>query len=702
MSDIFSEDPQFRRAQYTKLSDNVQDWSQEISMLLAQKLPADLGLGVEIHFQKVDDEKGYGVGTGIATDPRTKQSIGVPIVVKSWHVAPFDMFFREGKLGPLTEENIAEAFQQSSVGVGLAPERPIPNMADDSMMDTRVPPLGGKYSYSSPIQMFELLDGTFGADDIAAFKAAAGTDEALTKFAQRKNFGLLLKWAEAKPKETVQSKADKARALASLSVKKDAPNRYRAWASDDRVFEPCLVTPDRAGLLSMLETRRAEFAEPPDLLTNLDRYGEFHVTAPETPYGKPVETGSKTKLGDHRNPFVFDPLAIDQSVQTIDKVGRWAVRDKAGVISRGVVIPNVVTFDGSKVGMKLFVGKTNSSMQARLAGISVEDDPTVKLVPTSPDPGKTGTLVYQEGDTMFATVPFEVTAVSVFGSMRSLNCIDYKGEKLTLVVSPTIDGIVKIEKSKAMGPLQGPGKNYFVSARLAFVALPRLGQMSASADDFKKTAAARLDPNPLRVSHSNGSYLFRGGPATKLANQSLFRAETLSRPEAAFLLGAWGLGQDKIAEALEAAKTKVQLEVHFLRVPDAVKTASMSGVGSFLRSIKPSMVEVVKIASALDEAEAVDTVLGLGFINSENIDRFVAARSMMDDVSSMICKLLLGARLGMRDIPEESARAALGHIQKIIDGLGKLKMLGAHQKTAAKKPVEVRVSTPEDFLRALA
>ena len=131
MENLFSEDPQFRRVQYKKLSDNVREWQQEISALIAEKLPKDLGLDVAVVFQDVDDEKGYAVGTAIAKDGSSSKSIGIPIVVKAWHLAPIDLFFSESKLYPLTDDNVAKVFYQSSLGAGVASKKPPPNMADD-------------------------------------------------------------------------------------------------------------------------------------------------------------------------------------------------------------------------------------------------------------------------------------------------------------------------------------------------------------------------------------------------------------------------------------------------------------------------------------------------------------------------------------------------------------------------------------------
>jgi hypothetical protein len=54
----------------------------------------------------------------------------------------------------------------------------------------------------------------------------------------------------------------------------------------------------------------------------------------------------------------------------------------------------------------------------------------------------------------------------------------------------------------------------------------------------------------------------------------------------------------------------------------------------------------------------------------------------------MLAKLLLAARLGMNDIPEEAVRSALSNLQRVIDGLGRLRMLEEQkvQKTASAKP----------------
>ena len=736
MNDFFSEDPQFRRMQWTKVSDNVKEWQQEIAALISERLPQDLGLNVTVVFQKVDDEKGYAIGTGIARNEQTGTSIGIPIIVKAWHVAPFDIFFKDGQLFPLSKDNLAKSFFQAGIGAGVAPLKAPPNMADDAQAESRIPPLGGKYSYAAPLAMLDQLHNTLGAEDLVAFRQAVSSEPLLMmRFEKQGTFDRLCKWAAEKPKATQQDSDDKERALATLAVKKNGPDNYSAWASSDRVFEPILITADRQGLKDLLEMRKANFWDfEKDPFAAIDRYGEFSVSAADGPFGKPVEgpTGNggpqaayAAQLGPRTNPFVFDPLSDERVVKSCDVFGRYAVRDSGGVLIKGWVIPNVVTFDGGVAGTKLFIGQAMASIQNRIAGIPINDESRITLEPERPETGKIGTFVYRDGEKVVATVPFQVVGVTVYRDMKSVAVIDYKGNPANLIVSPTIDGIVPITagKSQELGPLLGKGKNYFISAKMGFIRMPRLCPVSESAGDFKKIAAEHyLDAEPLKVSMANGLYVFRSPAIRKMAAAEAERAaqvargavegpskaqffaaatakpvkpkvkETvkvsfdyngLKRLEAQFLLGAWGLGREKIAEVLDGVKSRIQLEVHHLRCqPGGVeKKASSSGL-PVVKRIRSSVdwPTLLKVAGQLQDAESVDSVLSLGFVNPENIQRFAAAKPMLEEVASLLSKLLLAARLGMEDIPEEPVRSTLGQLERTIEGLSRLKVMGAYQE----------------------
>jgi hypothetical protein len=718
MENLFSEDPMFRRVQYKKLSDNVREWQQEISAMVAEKLPNDLDLSTVVTFQKVDDEKGYAVGSAVAKDPTSGTSVGVPIIVKAWHLAPLDLFFKDGKVFPLNNDNLAKIFYQSSLGAGLATKKPPPNLSDDSMNESRNPPMGGKYSYSSPLSMINLIGGTLGAEDVNLMKTAVeDLPNILIGFKRHDTFDVLNKYATDKPKPTEQDDANKERTVSTFTIKKDGPNKYRLFCAPDEVYDPVMVSTDRQGLKEFLDMRQAELWDTDaDPFVHLDTYGHFTLKSPPSVYGKEVEgpTGNGVDgsgsygadLGPHKNPFVFDPRQDDRVVRTVDKFGRYGVKDADGVMAKGWVIPNVVDFAGNAKPIKLFLGKALGAMQSRIAGIPLNDDADVTLKADRPDTGKIGVLVHREGKRILSTVPFQVTGVTVYKNLRSLAVNDYQGNPSNLILSPNVNGIVAVDdKQRAdLGPLMGPGKNYIISAKMFFVRMPRLCAVSEGPDDFKRKAVEHLDANPVKIAQANGRYIFRGGAVRKFASlkktasasfgeRVAFDFNSLPRYEADFLLRSWGLDQEKTAEVLDATKSHIQLEVHHLNFPGTqlhVKTASPRR-RQIIAEMKAPIDDLMKIAANIDDAQSVDAVLSLGFVNEENVSRFAAAKPMLWEVSHMLSKLLLASRLGMDDIPEEYVRAALRYLQKIIKGLGRLKMLESNQeKTSAAKRLPSR------------
>jgi hypothetical protein len=707
MENLFSEDPQFRRVQYKKLSDNVREWQEEIGALVSEKLPKDLGLDVTMVFQNVDEEKGYAVGSAVAKDRNSGKSIGVPVIVKSWHLAPVDLFFSEGKVYPLTDKNVAKSFFQNSIGAGIATRKPPPNMADDSFAENQTAPLGGKYSYSSPISMIKLLEGTLGGDDLALMKEAVAKQPALLgAFHRHGTFDVLRKFAAENPKQDMQDTINKKRAQSLFTVKKDGPDAYRLYSSSDEVYDPVMIATDRQGLKNWIELKRAELWDfEKDPLHSIDTYGHFTIEPPKSPYGAECDGPSgDASLGKHKNPWVFDPLQDDLSVNTIDSFGRYGVRDADGVLAKGWVIPNVVSFDGKPVSTKLFLGKALASIQGRICGIALRDsDDDVALKPDRPDTGKIGTLLYREGDRVLATTPFQVTSVTVYKNMRSLGVVDYKGNIANLIVSPNIEGLVRVSDSQksSLGPLLGSGANYIVSAKMSFVRMPRLCPVSDSPDEFNKLTVGHLDGNPVKVASANNRFIFRGGEISKYAaaapsgsygpfKKVAFDFNSLAKHEAQFLLRSWGLDQEKTAEVLTGASRHIQLEVHHLNfkpMPHEVKLASIDPARKrIIASMKTPVDELLKIAANLEDAQTVDSVLGLGFLNEENISRFASVRPMLWEVCHMLGKLLLGSRMGMSDIPEEATRAALTHLQRVIDGLDRLRLLDEQTKTSSANP----------------
>lgn len=726
MSDLFSTDPQFRRSQYTKLSDNVKAWPEEVSALVQEHLPPSLGLDVSVVFQKVDQQKGYAIGTAIVRHPNAGKQVGIPIIVKAWHAAPFDLYFEDERVRPLTPDAIAREFFEANVGVGLAPVKPPPTMYDDQTFENRFPPLGAKYA-----SVAEAVLPARAERDIAALRAAVNVAPMLIgKFAEHRTMKRLSVWA-AKPEAAAEEEREAKNAARVLTVKKDGPDEYRIFANDDEVYEPMFIRGDRHLVRDLAELRHQLFGDADDMLRMLDRNGEVTLTRPKDTYGEPLDGpkgngvdgsgGYGAALNPRRSPFLFNPLRDDCTVVQADRLGRYGVTDRSGVMAKGWVFPKVVGFDGKATGFKLFLGGALSALQHRIAGIHIDDDLTVTLPLGELAAGKAGTLVSPKAG--LATVPFTILHVTVSGGERRLGIVDYAGTRTNLIPSAHVDGIVPLGDSNALGTLLGPGKNYLISEHLVFVPLRKMTTVSESTEDFHKVAAEHaLDATPLKISMAGNRYVFRGGALDKYAGAGLlglgtamkrgrnlasqvalksadatrkvramvekaaFDVQALERHEAAFLLGSWGLPQEKIAQVLDESRSRIVTEVHRLRYPGLPvdKTASPARQ-KLAASMRAPMGELVKAAAMLEDADTVDAVLSLGFVTPENIERFASVRPMLEELGGTLAKLLLGARLGIEDIPEEAARSAITNLQRVIDGLVKLDMQAEQSRASTAR-----------------
>jgi hypothetical protein len=80
-------------------------------------------------------------------------------------------------------------------------------------------------------------------------------------------------------------------------------------------------------------------------------------------------------------------------------------------------------------------------------------------------------------------------------------------------------------------------------------------------------------------------------------------------------------------------------------------------------------VDLWKEAAVIPDPVAVDTVLSLGFLNSENLGTFISAMPVIDDAQMKMCELLLAARLGLREVPTPALEKAIRSTEDVLEGL---------------------------------
>jgi hypothetical protein len=79
--------------------------------------------------------------------------------------------------------------------------------------------------------------------------------------------------------------------------------------------------------------------------------------------------------------------------------------------------------------------------------------------------------------------------------------------------------------------------------------------------------------------------------------------------------------------------------------------------------------DLVKEAAVIPDPAAVDTVLSLGFLNSENLGIFVTHLPDLDASQMKLCELLLASRLGLQEVPAPAVEKAAKALEEVIEAL---------------------------------
>lgn len=675
IENIFSPDPSFRQSQYHKLSDNVNDWDEQIYGILAGVIPKRLGLKNQLHWQKVDDNKGYAVGSMVLSE-QSGRSIGVPLIVKQWHLAPVDTMLIGDKAYPLTADTLKEVFTGEEISTETISKHSPGSLFDaGSMQENAYPPSGGgRYVYSSDQgSLLEQVMATAWEEDLDELRKTAEEDPSiLAAYARRGTLEIVKAAAKKKGKKP---KKGPSRKRNIFQVNKKSVNEFSILGNSSGVFDPLMQTVDRPTMCKFVASVAGPGEAEREFVSRVDKNREEMITLPNVDLWGKRNFGVGEPEGQHGNIFMYDTKSgRDPKAKKIDKFGIYGVKDSAGVTSYGYLFPHVVNFDSKKLGIKLFVGKNVSSAQETIVGFH-EPDREVGLPETDTDPGKTGTLVYFDGGRALATMPFRIISSSVMGGSKTVKVEDFFGRPATLMFSDFSESMTKMDKSKS---LMSSGPTYLIPSKMRFVELGPNKQIPSSVEEHEKHASGRLDSNPLKVIRSNGKYIFKAAGLDKYANVNNvgFDFDNLDQSQAKFLLASFGCPAEKIASLLRR-KDSLQVEIHGLDFPKvASSNEPPSYVDGFIRSLR---VNLVKEASAVEDAEVVDTALSLGFINPENIGKFIEAVPRLKECISLLSKLLLGARMGMKNIPEEATASAIQSIMKVIDGLRRLGLIRTEQ-----------------------
>ena len=648
-SNLFIDNPEMHDASMHRLPNDIDSWPEEIIQKLKERIPKTSGMNTMVKFMKKDEENGAATGSIVISSPN--RTAIIPLIVKDFMMSPLDIIIAKQKLLPLTLDFFDSIFEDNNVFQKLE-EYPtfggLGRFEDANLWDAIYPPSLGRYAYASagyPIldAISDDLDGSWVRTKVAEDTVAA------SRFYQNGHRDVLTKIADMQPvnMDEYRQGKDKLIPRTVVGVYREGANKYNILSNSDRVFHPGIDTVDRRQLHHFVSTICDKVD---DTLTEVDCNGEKMLRVPEP----------------ESSVFLATPDFFP--AEEANEFGNYSVRMRTGVNVEGIVIPKVITFDQIPTNLKIFKGKTVSSVQSNIAGVRVKGSRFVLNKKESPKVGQMGTFVYMPDlSHAIATIPITVKTIVDDCGKLIVKGYDFEGApvKVKMCDSMHLERIAKL-----------PDGSYIIPGRMFWVPLDDFQVVSSTVENYiAKAASERLTTHPIKVIYTGGNqYSLKG--VDKYAS-AMGVDKTCMRPiEANMILSSLGAGQDKIAAALKIAKRNGHSELHGLKFTP-LKSEKIAQVipkaEKMLKFAKSLKGDFFKTASYMENSQTVDALLSLNFVNPENITKFVAKIPALKSAISNIASCVIASRLGMQEIPEDSSVTAMMRLVDVVTGLERLR-----------------------------
>lgn len=673
MTDLFVQQPvlSFSRTKSAgiEVDENPEQWARQVLSDLYLKTPEIAEYTPTVMFMKTDPEQGFALGavvlanttdSALATTRMSSQSrkVLIPIIIKNHNLCPMDLLLTsKGKMMPLNGGRLREALFRPDTF-----EMVTEDYADSSLWNMFYPPgrsdnspgagmSGGADSGIQTIhgpgmkmgsQTFELLDGIVGPSmlgpDLDALVAALEQDPALKLAAvHNDNLSVALQILAAHEGSATRGSEDMFKAAADVAppcviqLGYDEPtDRYTVKRASRVMFYHSGV--ETLGRRDFLKFAGEEIAQ------KVDTDGTVTLALQPVVDMKIDPSASKWKL--------------------VEYSGIYKVKTVAGKELTGWVLTGLLDTDGTRMPMSVFTNGSAATMQSDIVGVHVA---TGVDLPAAPAKG-TGLFYVSGQGGIEATIPvvIEGREAGMDGGdsylVRTLS-----GEKSRVRLIPGIQ-VIRALGSELMLPL---------SAKFLPLDQETMIHLIDSVDGLSKTSSLK----GVRVLGTQGDFQFDYLGLPKLAEMF---PRHLTHDPAMMMLCLGGLTAQDAETKLAAS------EGHSLTLSDMVDVSTAMDALQESRKVatKDSLAiralrqDLIKEATVLPNVQTVDSVLSLGFINSENIRMFISRLPYLEKSLSMLCELVLVSRLGLSEIPEAATSRCVRGLDDTIQGLRALSMRG--------------------------
>ena len=638
----------------TALPEDANEWPNELMQEVFKQVPFISDFEPHVVMDRVDAERGFGFGhielsnkTEIqhGAPPDATQAAGIkkariPIIIRDRKLQPFDLLVTEdSSVVPLTEARMREAlFRPGAFDItGRGP-------GDMSMIGQLYPPYRQNYGFGGGGATMNVGMGKEGSLLAAVLPTITSERQSFFLGKLASDAGMQASYmtnaaAAAGAKSILEYDPTSVRKLASTLVGSLTPTvvqlrkedqGYSVKSASHSFWHPERQTMDRGQLVRVFGEKVALEA---------DQAGSATLT---------TEQGVKET-----------PNTEEDKAELISQFGVYKVQDEQGRHLIGYVFPNLIDLDGTALPIALFTNGSQKAVQGEIAGINVGSGANLFEGP----PKGEGCFYYLlPNGRAQATVPLTIEASMAAPEQGGVvfHATSYDGREVQVMVQPNLEHVVA-----------GTEGELLIPDHYSWLPLGRAEdtQLAASPEAFNvKEATLQRALATVTLRCGGSEFSLDGFPVEKLAAEE---RRFLSLDDTMFVLAGLGVDMDyALAKIGHAAAWSEPVEV---RVKHYIKTAADQTEAAFeAAAAQPrqgASIDLFKEAAAIPNPMAVDTVLSLGFLDSENTGVFLSYLPVIDDAQKKMCELLLATRLGLQDVPQPALEKAIRATEEVLEGL---------------------------------
>jgi len=627
MKSLFADEMGTEKVATKKISENINDWPTDIKTYLLETAPYVGKYDLVVNFKRTDEETGYGFGTvAISSGGKT---VSAPFVIKDRQLFPIDLIAHDGSIRPMTESRLSEGLFRPQLFDAVVKDEEIKPSNMVGAASNAEPP--GRIGYNHPVvktsSLLEGIKNTILEDDLRKTAEILSTNISLRDrvFANPATLSAVKLLHEA---ETLEKKASLSAEIRPtvLQISLVPGNKYKVKTANPKAYSKKEEVLERAHAL-------VKFGS--EVVRAVDNVGTLTISTDALVDKEKIET----KYAEAETNGVYKAVCLD------------------GNPIKGIVLAKLANLDGTPSSIRLFITSDALSMQENIVGEKL-GSVTSTMLPSG-SPGGLGVFYWDTPSGMKATVPLVVHSVIKRAEEVTYDISSLLGDSTTLCPCSVKD-LAKV------------GEEVLIPQDAKFMALPGTSVLPiASKDDLEyrrgqdKTAKVNI--------RYNGKFSFSGACGLdKIAG-----TEDLDWDDAMFLSTCLGMNPEfaetKLAQAVKyQGGTTIKGLREIKPFEDYVqqareKLASVkTPLSLYMDRIRQSL---WKEAASIEDDNTVDKVLSLGFINPENISVFVENLPQIEECQRKLCELLLGSRLGLKQVDEHSVSSAIKGVEKAIEGL---------------------------------